>query len=122
MINRSSRRRELAQHVADRRRREDEAPRLHAEVPSLTRLSLAVEERAESGFTIGSGHTRRVVVEHAAARFEVPCSAGGCDGGVHDLTRGVMHELHQRSARFESDTPCDRCGCVLHHVATAEYR
>jgi hypothetical protein len=121
MINRS-RRRELAQHLADRRRREDEAPRLLAEVPALSRLSLAVEERAESGFAIGSSHTRRVVVEHAAARFEVPCSAGGCDGGVHDLTSGVMLELHRGSARFESDTRCDRCGCVLHHVATAEYR
>jgi len=121
MLSRS-RRRELAQHVADRRRREDEAPRLLAEVPALTRLSFAVAERAESGFTIGSGHTRRIVVEHAAARFEVPCSAGGCDGGVHDLTSGVMHELHRGSARFESDIRCDRCGCVLHHVAVAEYR
>ena len=121
MISRS-RRKELAQHVADRRRREDEAPRLLAEVPALARLSLTVEERAENGFSLGSGHIRRIVVETAAARFEVPCSAGSCDGGVHNLTSGVMRELHRASTLFEGDTGCDRCGCVLHHVAKAEYR
>jgi hypothetical protein len=121
MISRS-RRRELAQHVVDRRRREDDAPRLLAEVPALARLSLAVEERAENGFGLGGGHIRRIVVEHAAALFEVPCSASGCDGGVHDLSAGVMRELRRGTARFEGDTGCDRCGCVLHHVANAEYR
>ena len=121
MIGRNKRK-ELPQHVVDRRRREDEAPRLLAEVPSLTRLSLAVEERAESGFSLGSGHIRRIVVEHAAARFEVPCSAGNCDGGVHDLTSGVMRELRRGTVRFEGDTSCDRCGCVLHHAASAEHR
>jgi hypothetical protein len=121
-MNNRNRRKELAQHVVERRRREDEAPRLLAEVPSLTRLSLAVQERAENGSGLGGGHIRRVVVEHAAALFEVPCSAGGCDGGVHDLTSGVMRELRRGTARFEDDTGCDRCGCVLHHLASAEYR
>jgi hypothetical protein len=113
---------ELAQHVADRRRREDEAPRLQAEVPQLARLSLAVGERPAGVLDPGAGHIRRVVVDSAAALFLVPCTAGGCQGGAHDLTSVVMRELRRGATHFEGDTSCDGCACVLTHVGTAEYR
>jgi hypothetical protein len=121
MISRN-RRKELAQHVLERRRREDEAPRLRAEVPALARLSLAVEERTDGGPCAGTGHIRRFVVEHAAALFEVPCGANACDGGVHDLTAGVMRELRRGTTRFEGGADCDRCKCFLSYVGSAEYR
>jgi hypothetical protein len=121
MISRNKRR-ELAQHVVDRRRREDGAPRLLAEVPALVRLSLAVEERAGGVPCAGAGHTRRIVVEQAAALFEVPCGASSCDGGMHDLTAPVMRELRRGAKGFEGSADCDRCACSLRYVGSAEYR
>jgi hypothetical protein len=116
-----NRRKELAQNVVERRRREDEAPRLSAEVPSLARLSLAIDERGEAGFALAPGHVRRVIVERAAALFELSCAAGGCDGGAHDATSAIMRELRRGSQRFEGEVSCDRCKCVVRYVASAEY-
>ncbi|APR74719.1 Hypothetical protein A7982_00065 [Minicystis rosea] len=112
---------ERAQQAADRRRREDEAPRLRAEVPNLTRLSLVIVERTAGGVGSGPEHIRRIVVERASALFVVPCSASGCNGGVHDITPLVLRELRRNAARFEGETGCDGCGCVLSHVGSAEY-
>jgi hypothetical protein len=111
------RREDLGQRTVERRQREDAAPRLRAEIPSLTRLSLAVQERPGPA----PGHVRHIMVDSAAALFLVPCAASGCQG-FHDLTSAIMRELRRASDRFEGDTGCDACGCVLHHVATAEYR
>ncbi|MFT3773459.1 MAG: hypothetical protein QM820_49415 [Minicystis sp.] len=116
------RRTEAAQISADRRRREDEAPRLHDEVPQLVSLSLTVDERRPGIGSSGTGHIRRVVVERAPALFVMPCSAPGCEGGVHDLTSTVMRDLRRGATRFEGDTGCDSCACELHHGATAAYR
>jgi hypothetical protein len=115
------RRRELAQHVVDRRRREDEAERLLAAVPTLARLSLSVEERSSTGVEVGTKHVRRIVVDRAAARFELPCGASGCDGGGHDATSAVLRELRAGSPSFEGKIECDRCGCVLRYVGSAEH-
>lgn len=113
---------EVAQHTADRRRREDDAPRLQVEVPRLARLSLSLGERGAGGHDLGAAHIRRVVVESAAALFLVPCSAPGCPSGAHDLTAAIMPELRRGSTRFEGATGCDACGCVMSHVGNAEYR
>jgi hypothetical protein len=116
------RRRELAQHVVDRRRRDDEARRLLDEVPKLARLSLTVEEQSGAGVDAGSRHVRRFVVEQAAARFELPCGAGGCDGGGHDATSAILRELRAGVQHLEGSVTCDRCGCVLRDVGDAAYR
>ncbi len=116
------RRQEVAEHVADRRRREDEAPRLIDEFPDLTRLSLSLVERPLAGHDLGAGHIRRVVVESASAVFLLPCAAPGCEAGLHDLTPAVLAELRKRATRFEGSSACVACGCVLSHVGTAEYR
>jgi hypothetical protein len=113
---------EVAQNVADRRRREDDAPRLQVEVPRLARLSLSLGERGAGGRDPGSAHIRRVVMESAAALFLVPCSAPGCPSGAHDLTTAIMPELLGGSTRFEGETGCDACGCVMSHLGDAEYR
>jgi hypothetical protein len=121
MLNRK-RRAEVAQQFADRRRREDEAPRLHDEVPRLAILALTIDEHRPGGVAPSAGHIRRVVVDRAPALFVVPCSAPGCEGGVHDLTYAVMRELRLGAVHFEGESGCDGCECVLRHVGTAEYR
>jgi hypothetical protein len=119
---RRGKRGEVAQHVAERRRREDDAPRLQVEVPRLSRLSLSLGERGAGGRDPASAHIRRVVVERTAALFVVPCSALGCPAGAHDLTSAIMLELRRGATRFEGETHCDACGCVMSHVGDAEYR
>jgi hypothetical protein len=113
---------EVSVNAADRRRREDDAPRLQVEVPHLARLSLSLGERRADGHDPGSAHVRRVVVESTAALFLVACSAPGCPSGAHDLTAAVMPELRRGSTRFEGETGCDGCGCLMSHVGNAEYR
>jgi hypothetical protein len=112
----------VTQNAADRRRREDDAPRLQVEVPHLARLSLSLGERGADGHDPASAHIRRVVVESAAALFLVPCSAPGCPSGAHDLTAAIMPELLRGSTRFEGETGCNACGCVMSYVGNVGYR
>lgn len=107
--------------MAERRRREDASPRLLAEVPELTGLSLAIEEHRPSGGLVDAGHTRRIVVQSAPALFVVPCTVSSCHG-QHDVTQSILRELRRRAARFEGEASCDECGCSLRYVATATYR
>jgi hypothetical protein len=125
MMMRHGRNSPSALRCAERRRREDEAPRLCAEVPNLVRLEIAIEERSEVG-TIR--HTRRVVVGRAPALFLVPCGDARCVDGVHDLTAAVMSALHANEKAFGGDDGCGgslglgSCARVIHFAATAEYR
>ena len=38
---------------------------------------------------------------HAAARFEIPCGEGKCEGGGHDLTANVIAKLRQGGTEAE---------------------
>ena len=78
---------EAALRAADRRRREDDAPRLHDAVPALDSLRLEIEERRGGGVLAGGTHIRRIMVEHAPALFDLPCGDRTCKDGGHDLTR-----------------------------------
>jgi len=60
---------EAALRFAERRRREDDAPRLSAEVPRLLTLRLEIEERSGGSVVAEPVHVRRIVVEHAPALF-----------------------------------------------------
>ena len=112
-----------ADRFADRRRKEDEAPRLCSQVPDLTSLRLDVHEQVGAG---GINHIRRFVIEHTPALFVVPCGDPLCNG-AHDLTTAVMRALRAREASFRRTDPCAgfaglaSCPRVLHFEATAEY-
>jgi hypothetical protein len=118
---------EAAQRFAERRRREDEAPRLTAEVPRLTGLKLEVEERSGAGPVAEPTHVRRIVVEHAPALFVLPCGDARCKDGGHDITHGVMRHLRAGETRFEGQDVCpgsvgsSQCSRVLVYVAEATY-
>lgn len=113
-----------AERFAERRRREDEAPRLRQQVPNLTRLQLNIEERTGAG---GNTHTRRIVIDAAPALFLVPCGDPRCVDGGHDLTTPVMQALRSTRRSFHGEDPCEgsvgpsTCSRVVHFDAIAEY-
>jgi hypothetical protein len=120
--------RAAAERSAERRRREDEAPRLAAVVPDLVSLKLEMsEKRGDIGIAEAS-HIRRVVVEHAPALFIVPCGESSCRDGGHDITRAVLRGLEQKSTTYEGDDPCTGqtgtapCARVLVFTAHATYK
>ena len=113
-----------AQRFAERRRREDEAPKLSSQVPDLTGLKLDIEERAGAGAT---KHTRRLLIDRAPALFLVPCGDPRCVDGGHDLTTDVMRALRAKETTFSGNDDCTGtlgssvCCRVVHFEATAEY-
>jgi hypothetical protein len=112
-----------AQRFADRRRRENAAPKLCSQVPGLTNLRLDVHEQVGAG---AIDYVRRFVVAHTPALFLVPCGDPRCDGG-HDLTTTVMGALRAHEVSFRGSDPCagsvglTSCPRVLSFDATAEY-
>jgi hypothetical protein len=115
-----------AARFAERRRREDVAPRLSDEVPDLRSLRLEIEERSGIAGTQPK-HIRRFVVDRAPALFLVPCGDARCVDGEHDLTALVMRSLRAHETRFQGTDECmgsvgsSPCGRVLHFDAFAEY-
>jgi hypothetical protein len=109
----------------ERRRREDDAPRLSEAVPDLVSLRLEIEER--SGAT-ATKHVRRVLIDRAPALFVVPCGDSRCADGSHDLTTAVMRGLRTHETAFHGDDACTgslglgNCTRILHFDALAEYR
>jgi hypothetical protein len=114
-----------AQRFAERRRREEDAPRLSQQVPNLLSLRLEIEEVC--GVT-GVKHTRRVVVDRAPALFLVPCGDSRCADGEHDLTTPVMRALQAHETSFRGTDECTgssglgACARVVHFDGVAEYR
>lgn len=117
---------EAADRSTERRRQEDEAPRLLTVVPSLADLKLELEERRDGAPVAGSAHTKRVVVAHAPALFLVACGDRTCTG-AHDLTRAVLRALERRETTFtgedacRGDLPNGPCARVLAYRALAAY-
>ncbi len=110
-----------------RRRREDEAARLHDEVPELSSLRLDIEDQA--AFEVGPPVTyiRHVVVATAPAMFDLPCGDRKCEDGGHDVTWRVLRSLkrHERASEGRSQCrgvrdggPCNR---ELRYSLTATY-
>jgi hypothetical protein len=118
---------EAALRFAERRRREDEAPRLIAEVPRLKTLKLEIEERSGGSSVAEPKHMRKVVVEHAPALFLIPCGDSRCKEGGHDITHLVLRSLRAGETTFEGQDVCaglqgsTQCSRVMHYVATATY-
>jgi hypothetical protein len=116
---------EAAQRAAERRKRENDAPRLIATVPSLESLKLEIHERRGAETVT---HVRRVVVATAPALFAMNCVQKGCEGGGHDLTSSVMSALRRGETSFEGHSACHGqlgptpCDSALEFVATASFR
>jgi len=108
------------ERIAERRRRENEAPRLANEIRRLTSLQIDVMNG-------GNQYLWRIVVERAPALFEIPCPEPACTNGGHDITRSVMQALRASSPTFEAEFTCQgdvaagSCGRILKYVAKATY-
>ena len=119
---------EASQRFAERRRREDEAPRLLERVPELTGLKLEVEERRASSNAADSKHVRHIMVDRAPALFFLPCGDPACKDGGHDVTSPLMRGLMSHETRFEAEDTCSgsvgtaTCGRILRVTAIATYR
>jgi hypothetical protein len=113
-----------AQRSAERREREERAPRLKTAVPTLSTLRIVVEDRYPLGAT---KHTRHVIVERAAALFGVPCGDATCASEGHDITSDVMRALYARATQADSEHSCDGnvgsagCARVIHFRVEAKY-
>ena len=111
----------------ERRQREDQAPRLRQKVRQLAALDIEIDELCAAGTGPAARHTRRIVVEHAPAHFEIPCSEERCTGGGFDLTSEVMRALKAQRTVFDGEAACSgsvgsaACGRVLRYVARARY-
>jgi hypothetical protein len=117
-----------ALRAADRRERENAAPRLHSEVPNLTSLRLEVEEKSPTSSALQPKYTRFIMVASAPALFLLPCGDSNCVDGGHDVTGQVMTALRAGKTHFGGEDECrgsigtSYCARVLHFQAAAEYR
>ena len=118
---------EAARRFAERRQREDDAPRLIAEVPALASLNLEISEQ-KGEVAASTTHTRRIVVASAPAYFEIPCGDPSCTDGGHDLTYAVMRALRGHATSFDGEDVCrgnvrtSDCARVLRYVGVATYK
>ena len=119
---------EAADRFAERRRRENEAPRLSDIVPRLETLRLEVRETRGGAVLSGMAYVRPVVVARAPALFELVCQDPACRDGGHDLTMSVLRNLREGLERFQGDDACRGqvgsadCRRILEYTATATYR
>jgi hypothetical protein len=126
MMNRR-RKNEAAQRFAERKQREDEAPRLQEAVPALATLRIVLEHRKKQNGEVLSSHTRLVVVPRAPALFIVPCADRDCADGEYDITRAMMTQLANGETTFDGDDEChglrhgSTCHHQLHFQASASY-
>ncbi len=112
---------------SERWKREDDAPRLHDEVPHLAALRLNLEERRDDNAIAGTRHSLHVVVGRASALFEVPCGDPKCEDGGHDISATVLEGLFARLPRIEGTNECrgyvgdHSCNRTLRYEALPSY-
>lgn len=99
-----SRSRAAAQRSAERRQREDDAPRLSAQVPALTSARIEVVEKVPNGTT---RYVKQIVVARAPALFVLACGDHDCQDGGHDITHHVIAALRSQQTHFESTSTCE---------------
>lgn len=121
-----NKRTKLTEDVGERRRREDESPRLRAVVPRLVSMRLELSETRGEG-QIECAYIKRISVEHAPSVFMIPCGEPRCKHGSYDLTTPLLTAMRRQEPRIEASDTCtgdvgtSQCGRVLHCVAVAEY-
>jgi hypothetical protein len=113
-----------AQRSAERRKREDEAPRLSAEVPALTNVRIEVVEHVPNGTT---KHVKLIVVARAPALFVIACGDHTCQDGGHDITHEMMAGLRSHRSQFGGESACGGmtgsapCARTIEYRVSAEY-
>ena len=118
---------EVAKRIADRRQREQDAPRLLQETPELRSLFIELKEAGQGNGNPESFHIRRFHLETAPALFLVPCGDPKCDGGGHDITGEVLAGLRGRRTRIEGQDACaggageTLCTRTLYYAAVATF-
>lgn len=121
------RQREKAERFAERRQRENDAPRLIATFPRLEGLRFKISEHRAGSTLAESVHTRPIVVASAPALFVFPCQDTSCEDGGHDLTHEICAALRAGKEEFSGEQPCrgrvgsGNCERTLKYVATATY-
>jgi hypothetical protein len=109
----------------ERRRREDDSPRISALFPELLGLKISVEERSA---TATPKYIRRIVVTSAPAMFLLPCSDPHCSDGGHDVTTEILAALRAQKKTFGGthecngtigSTPCHR---TIWYEAEADFK
>jgi hypothetical protein len=119
--------REAAERFAERRRREDAAPRLKDVVPSLESCKLLIEDARAEAVSAEVSHTRRVVVDNAPALFVIPCGDASCKDGGHDLTNVLMKGMREGQTEIKGEDTCygytgsASCGRILRFTAECTY-
>jgi len=118
---------EAAKRAADRRQRENDAPRLLETAQGLKSLFIELQESDQRSAEPTSRYIRRIVLATAPALFFFPCGDPKCRGGGHDVTDAVLTGLrgHQPRTQGENlctgvagETPCTR---KLHFEAVAAF-
>lgn len=127
MMKRSGRRSSPAyEQMMERRKREDEAPRLKAEVPELRKLHIELSTRREGMLIAESVYIRHIAVDSAPALLWIPCGDSRCGDG-HDLTDELLRGLRARETRITGSSACAgrvgsaECTRVLHYTVIADY-
>lgn len=116
--------REAALRSVERRKIEDDAPRLAAEVPLLRSARIQVTEQVPTGST---KHVKLVVVARAPALFIIPCGDQTCKDGGHDITAALMSAFRMRQTAAEGEDACGgtvgtaSCSRSIRYQLTAEY-
>lgn len=119
---------EADERAAERRRREDSAPRLIEQVPNLESVRLELREHRAGVFLPESVHVRPIPVMHAPALFDLPCLDTGCKDGGHDLTESFIRAFQAGTAHLTGEHACRgqtggaECQRVLNYVVTATYK
>ena len=124
MMRRNS---DALKRAQERRKQQDEAPRLLDIVPNLISLVLRVEEARPDQPASGISHKRHIVVQRAPALFQIPCSDRRCNNGGHDVTKQVLSQLSRGENSFAGDHVCcgerrdGACDYQLHFIAEAAF-
>lgn len=119
--------REASERFAERRRREDEAPRLKEAVSNLASLRLEVEEHRGTSAVAETRHVRIVMVDRGPALFVLPCGDSECRDGGHDITSEVMDRLRHGTKDFVVEDRCFgnvrdvACGRIVRVITSATY-
>jgi hypothetical protein len=114
-----------AQRATERRKREDEAPRLRDSVPDL--VSLQIEVTEHSG-TSTMKHRKHVVIGIAPALFWIACGDKECNDGGHDITADIMRGLRQKQVQLAGEHACEgqtgsiACARTIQYEMSAVYR
>ncbi len=120
--------RDAAGRFAERRRLEDEAPRLHDKVPRLETCRIEIAEGRNDATSADVTHTRIVVVAVAPALFVFPCGDPSCRDGGHDVTSEILRGLASGNTEIRGEDACygrvgaSECGRILRYRVFASYR